>query len=268
MLGTIKNLINAAAAPTEAERALIKFDIAYCKQPDGTLVVDGDLDLSDKNLTALPNLTDVIVKGSFKCCRNKLTSLKGCPQDVGKDFWCYVNELTDLEHTPKIIHGDFQAHNNKLITLKGGPEETGGGYSVMDNALTSLIFGPKKVGATFYVARNPLKSLKHMPDFVGNSIAMQECGLTTLEHVPETLPGELICHENPLASLEHAPQSFQRLHSDLGEFASWDAIPENLAPDRTRRKEERIFAFTQGATVLQRPLTTRGPLRLKIALQA
>ncbi|MBQ9270858.1 MAG: hypothetical protein IJ218_01145 [Alphaproteobacteria bacterium] len=44
--------------------------------PDG-FVIKGDFDLSDKGLTKLPDLSKVIVEGSFRCHNNQLTSLQG-----------------------------------------------------------------------------------------------------------------------------------------------------------------------------------------------
>ena len=43
--------------------------------PEG-FVVKGDLNLSRMNLTELPDLSHVIVKGDFECCGNQLESLK------------------------------------------------------------------------------------------------------------------------------------------------------------------------------------------------
>ncbi|MBQ9271561.1 MAG: hypothetical protein IJ218_04795 [Alphaproteobacteria bacterium] len=53
--------------------------------PEG-FVIKGDLNLSDKGLTKLPDLSKVIVEGSFLCQNNQLTSLQGAPQEVGGDI--------------------------------------------------------------------------------------------------------------------------------------------------------------------------------------
>ena len=40
-------------------------------------------------------------------CKN-LTSLKGCPEKVGRDFQCYgCEKLTSLEGCPEKVGGDF-----------------------------------------------------------------------------------------------------------------------------------------------------------------
>jgi hypothetical protein len=52
-----------------------KYDIKnYIINPDRSIVVDGDLDLSFKGLSELP-VRFGIVSGSFYCDNNKLTSL-------------------------------------------------------------------------------------------------------------------------------------------------------------------------------------------------
>ena len=58
--------------------------------PDG-FVIKGNVDLRDKGLTELPDLSKVIVEGCFECQRNRLISLKGAPQKVGGEFNCSHN---------------------------------------------------------------------------------------------------------------------------------------------------------------------------------
>ena len=64
--------------------------------PDG-FVIEGDVNLSYKELTELPDLSKVTVKGDFWCNNNQLTSLTGAPQEVGGDFKCSYNKLTTLQ---------------------------------------------------------------------------------------------------------------------------------------------------------------------------
>lgn len=50
----------------------------------------------------LPDLSNVIVKGNFKCSYNPLRSLKGSPKKVKGDFDCsYCTNLTSLEGAPE-----------------------------------------------------------------------------------------------------------------------------------------------------------------------
>ncbi len=74
---------------------------------NGEKVFEGHLNVSYKKLTSLEpyNLSDIIVTGYFWCSYNKLTSLKGAPKQVGRNFFCYGNKLTSLEGLPESIGG-------------------------------------------------------------------------------------------------------------------------------------------------------------------
>lgn len=167
---------------TFAEQYLQGLGCAYEKRSDGTLVVHGNLDVSARSLTSLPDLSGVVVKGHFICRYNKLTSLKGSPQVVEGTYFCNGNKLETLEHAPA------------------------------------------KVGGTFFANQNPLKSL------------------------------------------EGAPRKFNRLESDLGDFLDWSEIPAHLriTPETKERELRRV---AEEATVLQRPIKARRPLRLNIPPQ-
>ena len=68
--------------PTSEEsihKACEKYGIKDYQIVDGKVNVEGDVDLSRKNLIRLP-VRFGIVKGFFWCNGNKLTSLEGCPQ--------------------------------------------------------------------------------------------------------------------------------------------------------------------------------------------
>ena len=90
----------------------------YTINPDGSIDVDGDVLLYNRRLKKLP-LDFNIVSGYFNCSWEKLTSLKGCPKEVGGDFYCSYNKLTSLEHSPLIICGLFYCVDNPLESLNG-----------------------------------------------------------------------------------------------------------------------------------------------------
>jgi len=189
---------------SEAEQALKDWGIEYAKKPDGSILVPGNLDICNKGLTKLPNLSSVKVEGGFFCSGNQLTSLKGAPRAVGGHCACCDNQLTSLEGAPHTVGGGFHCYNNQLTSLDGAPHTVGG---------------------SFY------------------------------------------CHSNELKSLEGTPKQFKILLSDFGEFASWDAVPEQLRlspATRARLEEEREIAFAEGATVLNAPIKVTSPLRLKL----
>ena len=74
-----------------------------------------NLDLSDLNLTKLPEiLKDITVGGNFYCSHNKLTSLINAPKIVTGNFTCYNNFLTSLEGAPKSVGLNFACSNNPV----------------------------------------------------------------------------------------------------------------------------------------------------------
>jgi hypothetical protein len=92
----------------------------YTINSDDTIDVNSVVELDNKlgNMEKLP-VKFGKVSGYFACYENKLTTLEGCPNYVGKGFWCDRNNLTTLEGCPKYVGGVFRCNGNKLTTLKG-----------------------------------------------------------------------------------------------------------------------------------------------------
>ena len=67
----------------------------YKINPDGSIDVEGDVFISNKNLDKLP-LKFNYVSGVFVCSYNKLTSLEGSPRKLGLKLYCSGNPLTTL----------------------------------------------------------------------------------------------------------------------------------------------------------------------------
>ena len=104
---------------TELIRKLESFGIKnYTINPDNSIDVNGDVDLLGKDLKEIPfNFRNVSC--SFDCSDNKLTSLKGCPKEVGGYFSCSNNNLKDLIGGPQYLYGSYYCHHNCLETLEG-----------------------------------------------------------------------------------------------------------------------------------------------------
>jgi hypothetical protein len=136
----------------------------YTINPDGSIDVNGDVNLNSDVLIKLP-LNFNKVTGHFDCCDNNLTTLEGSPREVGSYFDCSYNQLNTLEGSPTEVGGYFNCGTNKLTTLEGGPKEVGGNFYCHSNQLTSLEGGPKEVGGDFYCVNNPIYSVyKLFPD--------------------------------------------------------------------------------------------------------
>ena len=83
----------------------------YTINDDGSIDVNGSVNLSSKKLTKIPfNFSKV--SGNFKCTDNQLTSLEGAPNNVGGSFYCSSNKLTSLEGAPNTVGGNFYCYNN------------------------------------------------------------------------------------------------------------------------------------------------------------
>jgi len=147
--------------PEEHEERIMNYIEEICYQnPDGTWSADGDVDLSEMNLTRLP-VQFKEVGGTFDCSFNKLTSLEGAPRIVRGDFDCSQNKLISLKGGPKRVGGDFYCAHNDLTSLEGGPKIVKGSFYCHFNNLTSLEGAPVKVGRNFYIVGNP-KSVKEL----------------------------------------------------------------------------------------------------------
>ena len=81
----------------------------YSINPDGSIDVNGNVDLSYMELTEIP-LKFNRVSGSFYCHNNKLTSLVSGPKEVGGSFHCESNKLTSLERSPIELGGSFYCY--------------------------------------------------------------------------------------------------------------------------------------------------------------
>ena len=91
-----------------------KYNITnYTVNPDGSIDVNGDVFLWNRELTELPLVFNKVT-GNFDCDYNNLTSLKGCPRWVGGCFSCNINQLTSLEFSPDYVGGSFDCYTNQL----------------------------------------------------------------------------------------------------------------------------------------------------------
>lgn len=134
----------------------VRFRISnYSINPDGSIDVDGDVLMANLSLTVLP-LRFGKVTGFFICKTNKLTSLYGCPTEVGSNFYCGYNQLSSLEYCPNIIGGDFDCRSNTLTTLKGSPTKLGGGFNCSSNKISSLAYCISTMSGEFITQGNIL----------------------------------------------------------------------------------------------------------------
>jgi hypothetical protein len=122
---------------------------------DGSIDVDGNVNLSYKELDKLP-IKFRNVTGNFNCSNNNLTSLEGGPESVGGDFTCSYNKLTSLEGGPESVGGGFWCSYNNLTSLEGSPKWVGSEFWCSNNNLTSIEGAPESIGRDFYCNENPI----------------------------------------------------------------------------------------------------------------
>ena len=120
--------------PNNIDLKLLKKCIrgTYTINDDGSIDVDGAVNLSRKKLTKIPfNFSKV--GGDFYCYGNQLTTLEGAPNTVGGNFHCYYNKLTTLEGAPNTVGEGFYCDNNQLTSLEYAPNTVGGNFLCYDN---------------------------------------------------------------------------------------------------------------------------------------
>ena len=107
----------------------------YSINSDGSIDVDGDVNMSCQNLEKIPTKFGKVT-GDFYCYNNNLTSLEGAPTSVGGGFYCYKNNnLTSLEGAPTSVGGNFYCSYNNLTSLEGAPTSVGGGFYCNQNEI-------------------------------------------------------------------------------------------------------------------------------------
>jgi len=126
----------------------------YTINDDGSIDVDGSVELNNKNLTKIP-FKCRNVSGDFYCHNNQLTSLESAPNTVGGSFYCFCNKLTSLDGAPNTVGDYFVCTNNQLTSLKGSPNNVGGSFYCYYNKLTTLDGVPNTIGGSFKCYSNP-----------------------------------------------------------------------------------------------------------------
>ena len=159
----------------------------------GEVDVDGDFDCSVSRLKSFSGIKFGKVSGSFKCTRNLITSLEGCPHTVGEEFECSVNKITSLEGGPKFVGGFFSCQNtDSLVSLSGAPEFIGTSFTCVLNSVKSLEGLPENmsVGTNFDCSYNKLTSLVGAPKIISGDFRCAGNDLNSLEGAPRTVGGE------------------------------------------------------------------------------
>jgi len=101
------------------------------EQPDG-FVYNGDIYIPH-GTKELPNLSHIVLNGSFECSGNKITSLNGSPKCVTGYFSVCDTLITSLEGMPEKIGENVDlVSNHRLKSLKGIAQSIEGNLNLSD----------------------------------------------------------------------------------------------------------------------------------------
>ena len=131
----------------------------YTINDDYSIDVDGNVDLSSRDLTKIP-IKFNNVTGFFTCVGNQLVDLENAPRRVERNFMC--------QHQ----------YNGSFISLKGAPEYVGFRFDFNDN--------------------ENLKDFTDFPTYVGATIDARSTGLYSFDCIPESATRVFIDHDTPL----------------------------------------------------------------------
>jgi hypothetical protein len=235
------------------ERILEHFKIQnYTINDDGTVDVDGNVDLSEEGLTEIP-IKFGIVRGNFNITQNNLLSLKNSPREVTGTFDCTFNrQLSSLKNGPKSAK-DYDCSHCNLTSLEGAPMEVTRKFNCSFNRqLSSLKNGPKS--AKYYnCSFCNLTSLKHAPDriefdfgcnnnynltslvdgprYVDGDYACRDCNLKSIEGAPNELSGSFDCSKNEnLTSLIDGPKKVRAIYDcSQCNLTSLEGVPKEVS---------------------------------------
>lgn len=179
-------------ALTQAQHNFLKeFVEDWEMLPSGLIEVKGNVNLEDFDYD--PGRMPVKfskVKGDFNANQALLTTLFGCPTEVGGDFDCSYSTIKTLSKAPGKVGGYFDCGYTEITSLKGCPEEVGGNFSCRAcDHITSMQGAPKKVMGKFFDCSDctSLISLEGMPiDFEGEVDVTGCTNLKSLKGLPHS----------------------------------------------------------------------------------
>ena len=185
----------------------------YSINSDYSVDVDGNVNLSSRNLTVMP-LRFHKVMGHFTINNNLLTTLSGGPLAVGGNFNCYYNKLINFAGGPKWVGGDFYAYRNLLTSLKGSPDEVVGNYYVSANNLTNLSGSTLKIGGDFSFDDTLVSTFSRDDDIeFGGDFLLNETLYDNLNY--RKLPIEIINNRQYMKLILKYQRYFQIWNEDL-----------------------------------------------------
>jgi hypothetical protein len=166
--------------------------------PDGTVNIDGYVDLSEFKFASIPFKFGKISGGLTLSENPKLKTLIGCPTECKAFDITLCTGLTSLAHSPKILRGSFSAFGcSNLVSITECPEQIDG--TVILNSchkLKSLKGLPRTIGGSLVVSKiaGSNFSLEGMPEELGThaedgDLHLNDLSINKFTHLPKRIKG-------------------------------------------------------------------------------
>src|SRR3989339_1632726 len=150
-------------------------------QPDGTTVVNGELNLRNTKIKQLP-IGLMEVKGDLNVSENPSFKLNGYPKRVGGYFDCSYNDLSSLQGMPEEIGGNIYLESNEISSLIGLPKKLMGDLDLSYNQLENLDGISKEISGNLNLGVNKqltsLEALRGMK--IGQDLWFTDISATTI----------------------------------------------------------------------------------------
>jgi len=136
-------------------------DETFIFESDGRVRVEGDLDLSNTNISELPP-TLYRVEGELDLAGNQITKIANIPEAV---TWLYLgnNQITKIENIPESVTALY-LFANKITKIENIPE-TVTWLDLGDNQITKIENIPESV-TTLNLSDNKIAKKENIPDSV------------------------------------------------------------------------------------------------------
>jgi len=150
---------------------------------DGSVDVNGDVNLSVecKNIPVQFNK----VHGTAWFNETHITSLKGSPKYVTKDFWCDSSPVTTLKYAPQYVGGLFACSYTNITSLEYAPQHVDK-FSCTHTKITSLKGAPAMC-RIFSCDNTTITSLEYAPQRV-DRFSCTNTNITSLHNIHKTHP--------------------------------------------------------------------------------
>jgi len=164
-------------------------------QPDGTTIMERDLNLEDKEIKQLP-IGLMEVKGGLNISGNPSLRFNRYPKKVGGSFWCMNNNLVSSDGMPDKVGGSIYLSHNTIRSLIGLPDKVMGDLSLFNNQLENLDGISREIsGDLSLTGNNQLTSLEALRGVkIGRDLWLRNIPATTIPAGIE-IGGDIYIHK-------------------------------------------------------------------------